>query len=472
MLGGVIALGGYQIFAEEEAIPYETFEDRQKVVLSKFEDGDAPKVVVPEGLNFVNAAKIVTPGVVHIKSEFDGSDGYASRNPLYDYFGFGNPNGRKSRASGSGVIISDDGYVVTNNHVIENASEVTVTLNSNQKYNAKVIGTDPTTDLALVKINGKDLPFIKFGNSDELEIGEWVLAVGNPFDLTSTVTAGIVSAKGRNINILRDNQGRQIESFIQTDAVVNPGNSGGALVDLNGQLVGINTAIASPTGSYTGYSFAVPVSLVKKVMNDLREFGEVQRALLGVKIADLDDPRIDEDVKELKGVYITEVTPGSGAEDAGLREGDIITQVDGQPVGAVPELQEKVAQNRPGAKVDITYKRNGKPNTVTATLKNIEGNFAIVRRAEPLKIEGAVFKDVPSQDKARLDIAGGVQITDVSEGKWKEAGVNEGFIITNVDKERISSVKDFKEILKNKDDHITVLGMYPDGTKDYYSIKW
>lgn len=472
LLGGVIALGGYQIFAEKEAIPYESFEERQSVVLSRFEDGNAPKVVVPEGLNFVNAAKIVTPGVVHIKSEYEGSEGYASRNPIYDYFGFGNPNGRKSRASGSGVIISDDGYIVTNNHVIENASKVQVTLNSNQKYQAKVVGTDPTTDLALIKIKGKDLPFVKFGNSDELEIGEWVLAVGNPFDLTSTVTAGIVSAKGRNINILRDENHRQIESFIQTDAVVNPGNSGGALVDLNGQLVGINTAIASPTGSYTGYSFAVPVSLVKKVMNDLREFGEVQRAMLGVSIADLDDPRVGEDVDELKGVYIMGITPGSGAEDAGLEAGDIIVRVNDERVGSVPELQEKVAQNRPGAKVDITYKRNGREKTVTATLKNIEGTFAVVRRAEPVEIEGAIFEDVSSRDKARLDINGGVQITDLNVGKWEEAGVNKGFIITNIDKERVNNVKDLKEVLKGKNDYITVLGVYPDGTKDYYSIKW
>ena len=472
LLGGIIALGGYQIFAEKEEAPYETFEERQNVMLSRFEDGNAPKVVVPEGLNFVNAAKIVTPGVVHIKSVYDEGEGYASKNPIYDYFGFGNPNGRKSRATGSGVIISDDGYIVTNNHVIENASEVEVTLNSNEKYKAKIIGTDPTTDLALVKIKGKNLPFIKFGNSDQLEVGEWVLAVGNPFDLTSTVTAGIVSAKGRNINILRDNNGRQIESFIQTDAVVNPGNSGGALVDLNGQLVGINTAIASPTGSYTGYSFAVPVSLVKKVMNDLREFGEVQRALLGVGIAELDDPRIEEEIDDLKGVYIVDVKEGSAAEDAGLEVGDIILEVDGEKVASVPELQEKVAQNRPGVKVDITYKRDGKIKTVTATLKNDENNFSIVRRAEPLEIEGAVFEDVSARDKAVLDINGGVQITDLNDGKWEEAGINKGFIITNIDKERVGNVKDLKEILKEKEGSLTVLGVYPDGTKDYYSIKW
>ena len=472
LLGGVIALGGYQIFAGKEEPTYGSFEERQNVMLSRFADGNAPKVVVPEGLNFVNAAKIVTPGVVHIKSVYDGSEGYASKNPIYDYFGFGNPNGRKSRATGSGVIISDDGYIVTNNHVIENASEVEVTLNSNKKYNAKIVGTDPTTDLALIKIKGEDLPFIKFGNSYELEVGEWVLAVGNPFDLTSTVTAGIVSAKGRNINILRDNNNRQIESFIQTDAVVNPGNSGGALVDLNGQLVGINTAIASPTGSYTGYSFAVPVSLVKKVMNDLREFGEVQRALLGVGITELDDPRIEEDIEDLKGVYISTVTPGSGAEDAGLEAGDIILEVDGKVVASVPELQEQVAQNRPGAKVDITFKRDGKKKTVTATLKNIDNNFSVVRKAKPLEMEGAVFEDISVRDKARLDINGGVQITGIGEGKWEKAGINKGFIITNIDKERVIDVKGLKEILKQKEGNMTVLGIYPDGTKDYYSINW
>ncbi len=472
LLGGVIALGGYQIFAEKEEPAFESFEERQKVVLSRFEEGNAPKVVVPEGLNFVNAAKIVTPGVVHIKSTYDESEGYASKNPIYDYFGFGNPNGRKSRATGSGVIISDDGYIVTNNHVIENASEVNVTLNSNEKYEAEVIGTDPTTDLALIKIKGRNLPFVKFGNSDELEIGEWVLAVGNPFDLTSTVTAGIVSAKGRNINILRDSNNRQIESFIQTDAVVNPGNSGGALVDLNGQLVGINTAIASPTGSYTGYSFAVPVSLVKKVMNDLKEFGAVQRAVLGISIAELDDPRIEDEVDELKGIYILNVSPGSGADDAGLEEGDIILKINDEFVDSVPELQENVAQNRPGTKIDVTYTRKGRINTVTATLKNVENSFAIVKKEQPLKIDGAVFANASEQDKLRLGINVGVQVKMLNDGKWEKAGIKKGFIITKVDKESIDNLSEFKTILKEKEGSITVLGIYPDGTKDYYTVKW
>ncbi len=475
LLGGVIALGGYNLFVNKSPAPYEDFEKRQKVVLSSFGDEEKtlPKAIVPEGLNFVHAAKAATPGVVHIRSIYDESEGaVASRNPIYDYFGFGNPDGRKSKATGSGVIISDDGYIVTNNHVVENASEVKVTLNSNEKFDAKVVGTDPTTDLALIKIKGENLPFVKFGDSDDLEIGEWVLAIGNPFDLTSTVTAGIVSARGRNINILRNERGNQIESFIQTDAVVNPGNSGGALINLNGELVGINTAIASPTGSYTGYSFAVPVTLAKKVMNDLKQFGEVQRAVLGINILNLDDPRIEDKVDLLKGIYVHGVSPNSGADDAGIEEGDIITKIDGIAVNNIAELQEKVAQNRPGVKIDVTFVRGNKEKTVNATLKNINAGLELVVRDEPINLEGAQLEDLTSREKALLDISGGVKITDIANGKWKNAGIKEGFIITNIDKQRVNGVKDLEKVMKDKEGNVTVLGLYPDGTKDYFSIRW
>jgi Do/DeqQ family serine protease len=473
-LGGVIAIGGYKIVADNDPPPYENFEEGQNIMFSNYADDteETPNVIVPDGLNFVTAAKIATPGVVHIKSIYGNDDESASNSSIYDFFGFGNPESRRSRATGSGVIISHDGYIVTNNHVVENANEVEVTLNSNEKFKAEIIGTDPTTDLALIKVEGERLPFLKFGDSENLDIGEWVLAVGNPFDLTSTVTAGIVSAKGRNINILRDPNGRQIESFIQTDAVVNPGNSGGALVDLNGALVGINTAIASPTGSYTGYSFAVPVTLVKKVMNDLRNYGAVQRAVLGVGIADVDDPRIGEDLGVLKGIYITRVEAGSGADEAGIEAGDIITKINGGMVNSVAELQENVAQNQPGTKIEVTYLREGREKTVTATLKNIENTYEIIRKAAPLVIEGARFENISRNEEARLEINGGVKVTELGSGKWSETGIKKGFIITNIDRERVRNVEELEEILKTKEGSLTVLGIYPNGTKDYYSLDW
>lgn len=472
LLGGTIAIWGYQLLKEDQQEPYGTFEERQNVLLSRFESTSAPKVEVPAGLNFVNAAKMVTPGVVHIKSTYSESEGYASRNPLSDIFGNGGPDARKARASGSGVIISDDGYIVTNNHVIDNASKIEVVLNSNEKFEAEIIGTDPSTDLALLKVNSADLPFVKFGNSDQLLIGEWVLAVGNPYDLTSTVTAGIVSAKGRNINILRNREGNQIEAFIQTDAVVNPGNSGGALVNLQGELIGINTAIASPTGSFAGYSFAVPVTLVKKVMNDLKEFGEVQRAMLGIQIAEVDDARLTEEIDELKGVYISKVNPNTAAEAAGLEKGDIIIKIDDKDIDTVPELQEHVATKRIGDKIEVTFKRRGKTKTVKATLKNPSATFEVVKRAEPVEVEGAVFEDLNANELAILEIRGGVKISKVNDGKWEKAGIKKGFIITSIDQQRVNNVKELKSILNKKDGNITVLGVYPDGSKDYFSLEW
>ncbi|MDN5203297.1 Do family serine endopeptidase [Fulvivirgaceae bacterium BMA10] len=472
-LGGLIAIGGYKILSQEKK-PFESFEQKQDIKLSSFLD-ENESFNVPEGLNFIYAAKEVTPGVVHIRSSYDGSQqGYSSQNPLRDFFrDFGDPDRkREARATGSGVIISEEGYIVTNNHVIDNASKVQVTLDDNRRFEAKVIGTDNTTDLALIKIDGANLPFVKFGNSDDLRIGQWVLAIGNPFNLNSTVTAGIVSARARNINIIEDRDRMQIESFIQTDAVVNPGNSGGALVNLKGELVGINTAIASPTGSYTGYSFAVPVSLVKKVMDDLLEFGEVQRALLGVSILDVTHPAIVDDVDELKGVYIQAVGKGSSADDAGLEAGDIITHIDGREVTTVPELQEIVAQNRPGDKVSVTFKREGRIKEVLATLKNKMGNTEVVEKVKPIEVNGATFENLSSIEKTRLDVEGGVKITGLDDGKWKDSGIKPGFIITKIDNEEIPDLETLNKILDRKNGRITVLGLYPDGRKDYYSFEW
>ena len=471
-LGGTVAILGYNFVNENDTKRVESFEQNQNFKLSSFSDGntDKPEYIVPEGLNFVRAAEVVTPGVVHIMSSYK-RENMTSQNPFQEFFGGRAPSSQAiPQATGSGVILSSNGYIVTNNHVVENATKVEVVLNNNKKYTAQVIGTDPTTDLALIKVEAEDLPFVKFGNSDNLKIGEWVLAVGNPFNLTSTVTAGIISAKGRNINILKDVNGRQIESFIQTDAVVNPGNSGGALVNLNGELVGINTAIASTTGSYTGYSFAVPVSLVKKVMDDLRKYGEVQRALLGVNIAEVVDPRLalDDNKKELSGVYITAVGEESGAEDAGLLKGDIIVGINGRTIKTVPELQEIVAQNRPGDKVAVDFLRNGKKKSLTVTLKNINRNTEVVRKAVPFKLEGATFENF-SSGSSQLQ---GVRITDIQNGKWEDAGIKEGFIITRIDNNNVDNVKSLKTILNNKKGRIIVLGIYPNGGKDYFAFDW
>ncbi|MEQ8808153.1 MAG: trypsin-like peptidase domain-containing protein, partial [Imperialibacter sp.] len=419
LLSAMIAIGGYQLLNNQND-EFSSFEDRQNVRFSNFLD--TTSVVVPEGLNFVYAAKAATPGVVHIRSKYTSTP-TASNNQFDQYFQdfFGNRGQRPpSGASGSGVIIADNGYIVTNNHVVENASEVEVLMNDNRTFDAKVVGTDPTTDLALLKIDGKNLPFVKFGSSEHINVGEWVLAIGNPFEFRSTVTAGIVSATGRNINILRDpsNRNLQIESFIQTDAAVNPGNSGGALVNLRGELVGINTAIATHTGSYSGYSFAVPTTLVKKVMDDLKEFGVVQRALLGVNIVDVNSALAEaRGLNVLKGISIENVNPNSGAADAGLEKGDVIIAIDGKTVDNVAKLQEKIAVKRPGDKVEVGYIRDGKENTVKVTLKSTSDSIEVVEARSSFSIEGSNFTDVSREEMQTLKIDGGAKATEVNDGK-------------------------------------------------------
>lgn len=478
ILSALLVLGGYQLFNQEQK-PYETFEERQNVRFSNFLADTS--FIIPDGINFVYAAQQATPGVVHIKSTTTGrsDEGYTNRNPFEEYFRDFFDNGAPrykrgpQRSSGSGVIISDNGYIVTNNHVVENADDIEVTLDDNRTYKAEMIGLDPTTDLALIKIDETKLSFIKFGSSDDVRVGEWVLAVGNPFNLNSTVTAGIVSAKSRNINILRDQRGMQIESFIQTDAAVNPGNSGGALVNLKGELIGINTAIATPTGTYAGYSFAVPVSLVKKVMNDLKEYGVVQRALLGVNIRDVDAAFAREKgFKSLRGVYILNVGEGSAAQEAGLEEGDIIVAIDDHNIYTVAELQEQVARNRPGDKVKVTFKRNGKERVVHATLKNAMGDFEIVKKKNTVSIDGATFMDISNEEMAVLNLQGGVKVLELRSGKWKEAGIKEGFIITSIDKMQVGSVKDLMQIMQNKQGGVLIEGLYPNGQRAFYGLGW
>lgn len=476
LFGGIVALGGYKLFEKDDP-SYIQSSLNNDVKFSNYRNDSS--YIVPEGLNFVYAAERVTPGVVHIKSTVPATArNNQQKSPYEDMFRdfFGDPREyrgqqRPEQSIGSGVIISDNGYLVTNNHVITEADEIEVTLHDNRTYKATLVGTDPNTDIAVIKIDEKDLPFINFGNSDIVRVGEWVLAVGNPLNLTSTVTAGIVSAKGRNIGILKERY--NIESFIQTDAAVNPGNSGGALVNLRGELIGINTAIATPTGSYAGYSFAVPVSLVKKVVEDLIEHGIVQRAVLGIEIVNVNDPRLEEDFDDLKGVYVNSVYESSAAEEAGLMEGDIILEINKTTVANVAELQDLVARNRPGDKIDVTYKRNGKTKTVTAKLKNLDNEVKIVKKDDTYSIEGASLRNATQEEIKEYDVQGGVIIEDIGNGKWKDAGIKDGFLMTSINNRPIKDVNELRALLRNgSGDGILIKGKYSDGKEAYYGMGW
>lgn len=415
--------------------------------------------------DFTYAAEQTVHGVVHVKTF------YSSRMNPFDPFSFwGRPmQPQQQESSGSGVIITEDGFIITNNHVVENAEKVEVTLNDNRSFPARVIGTDPSTDLALLKIEESKLPFIPYGNSDDLKVGEWVLAVGNPFNLTSTVTAGIVSAKGRNIGILPDQF--KIESFIQTDAAVNPGNSGGALVNTRGELIGINSAIASNTGSYTGYSFAIPSNLVRKVIDDLAEFGNVQRAFIGVSIRDLDAKLAEEKgIKVTQGVYVSGLSEGGAAANAGMEEGDIIVRVGDVAVNSTPQLQEQIGRFRPGDKVNLTVIRNGKEQPFTLTLRNREGETTLMQKEGPLNLLGATFENAGKDEKQRLGLQGGVKVTKLTSGKLLTSGVREGFIITSVDKKPVLTTDDLSNALKTKQGGVLLEGIYPNGLRAYYGF--
>ena len=431
--------------------------------------------------DFTMAAEQSIYSVVHVKTTYkaDQSQSY-SGDPLFDFF-FGRPNSGRPMtpqtpsATGSGVIISSDGYIVTNNHVIDGANNIEITLNDKRTFNATLIGTDASTDIALIKIDAENLTPIRLGNSDNLKVGEWVLAVGNPFNLTSTVTAGIVSAKARNINIL--NNDLKIESFIQTDAAVNPGNSGGALVNTNGELVGINTAIASQTGSYSGYSFAVPTSIVSKVVADLKEFGVVQRAILGVQISDIDDKLAKEkSLQTLAGVYVGSVSKNSAAEEAGIKEGDIITHVNQVDVKSVAELQEQIGRYRPGDNINVTLIRNKTTNTITVKLKNRSGNTNIIK-AVNLNDLGATFEQISDQTKYKFRINSGLQITQLEKnGKLAKGGIKQGFIILKINNTAIKDTNDLEKVYgdatNNTDNEkvFFITGLYPNGQIAHYAI--
>jgi serine protease Do len=444
-------------------------------------------------VDFEKAASAAVPSVVHIKtltkfrqtaggqqSPGQGQQPGEDQDPFGGMFKrfFGDPNGHEfqqspeQRASGSGVIISQDGYIVTNNHVVNGASEITVTMNNRRNYTAKVIGTDPNTDLALVKVDAKDLPVMAIGNSDDVKLGQWVLAIGYPLNLDVTVTQGIVSAKSRNIGI-NTQASAPVEAFIQTDAAVNPGSSGGALVNTNGELVAINSAIASPTGSFAGYAYSIPSNLMKKVIGDIMKFGSVQRGYLGVSMAPegLDDAKkkelgINTDVD---GIYIMEVDPKGAAGEAGLQKGDVITSINGEKVDEDAQLAEMIARQKPGDAVKITYARNGAEKTVNVILKAKMGEFASLKSAA-VESMGADFSDLSKDDAAKLGIDGGVVVGNIHEGGVlsSQTNMHPGFIITKVGDLPVRSVDEFKDALSKQNSNFQLQGVYPDSKEVYY----
>jgi len=437
------------------------------------------------------AAEKALPSVVHIKYvqnskiktidvESDPFSDFFS-DPFGGFFGRGNGGTQKRQvqtpkrtATGSGVIISDDGYIVTNNHVVDGADELTVTLNDNTEYSARIIGADKTTDLALIKIDGKSLPAITIANSDDIKIGEWVLAVGNPLGLNNTVTAGIVSAKARSLGA------NGVESFIQTDAAINAGNSGGALVNTRGELVGINAMLYSQTGSYSGYGFAIPTTIMNKVVEDLKKYGTVQRAMIGIQGGDVKnyvDSQKDQgkevDLGTMEGIYVDKVVDDGAAAEAGIKSGDVIIEADGQKVTKMAELQEIIAKKRPGDKISLTYLRNKKKTTETLTLKNEQGNTKVVKNAD-LDVLGANFRSVTDAQKKQLNISYGLEVLKVNAGKMKDAGITKGFIIQKVNDSRVSTIEDMQQAVKeastSKEPVLYIQGIYPTGRKAYFAV--
>lgn len=445
--------------------------------------------------DFTVAADLTVHAVVHVKTKGTPRQqmgGGMFNDPFFEYF-FG-PQQRGNRqqqqrqesvplGAGSGVIISKDGYIVTNNHVIESSTEIEVTLNDKRTFKAKLIGADPNTDIALLKIDADNLPIVAFGNSDDIKVGEWVLAVGNPFNLTSTVTAGIVSAKARSIGILstQGSGNMPIESFIQTDAAINPGNSGGALVNTKGELVGINAAIASQTGSYAGYGFAIPVSIVKKVITDLREHGAVQRAILGVNIAnlDVDAKEVKEIVKEksiktLNGALVMGFSEKSAAEQAGVKKGDVINEVNGVKVNSVSELQEQIGRYSPGNTVTLGILRDNKQQSLRMNLTNVKGNTKVITSDGSINSLGAKFKEIDTKIQRSLGLDYGLQIESLTKGKLNDNGIKPGFIIIKINNTPIRTENDVKnvyeEALRSDDKVLYIAGVYPNGKVMYYAV--
>lgn len=415
-------------------------------------------------VDFTFAAEQTVHGVVHVHTK-KMMGGYA-QNPIMEWF-YGDRYSSKPRevsGYGSGVIISADGYIITNNHVIEGADGVEVTLNDKRTLQAKIIGRDPSTDIALLKVTGENLPFIQYGDSEQLKLGEWVLAVGNPFNLTSTVTAGIVSAKGRSLGLLEGDY--RIESFIQTDAALNMGNSGGALVNTKGLLVGITSAILSPSGAYAGNSFAIPITIVKKVVDDLKEFGEVQRAIIGVNIRDVNSDDAEKyKLDKVRGVMITGIVENGSAADAGLKANDIISGFDGVPVQTTAELQEQVGKRRPGDNATVTYLRNGKETTVKVTMKNVAGNTNVVTAQTGTDVVfGARLANLSSSDRNSFDVDYGVKVVELNEGKFRDLGIKNGYIILSVNGKKVNSPAEVHQFTNNESTLKSIGGIQTDGT--------
>lgn len=446
--------------------------------------------IAGQPVDLTYAADKALPAVVHIKyvqnSKVQTIE--VQGDPFSDFFSdpfgfFGNPQGGtrkrqvqtpKKEATGSGVIISPDGYIVTNNHVVEGADELTVTLNDNREFSARIIGTDKTTDLALIKVDGKNLPCLNIGDSEKLKVGEWVIAVGNPFGLNNTVTAGIISAKARSLGA------NGLESFIQTDAAINQGNSGGALVNTQGELVGINAMLYSPTGSYSGYGFAIPTTIMNKVVDDLKKYGSVQRALLGIQGGDVlnyinskKDKGEDVDLGTNEGVYVAKVEDDGAGASAGLKEGDVIVSVDDKKITKMAELQEIMASKRPGDKLTLTYMRDKKKTTKTVTLKNEQGTTAVVKPAD-LDVLGGNFREITADQKKQLNISYGLEVIKVNNGALKNANITRGFIIQKINDESMKTIDDLQKIVKaastSKDPVLYVQGIYPTGKKGYFAV--
>lgn len=475
VLGSVCTISAVKWYDDEAddkvKLEYMSGVPASKVAYKVDKDGN----VIP--LDFTTAAEKVMPAVVHIRSTQQQSTRQPSRemDPFFEFFGPRMQQG-PSQSSGSGVIINENGYIVTNNHVVQDASVVEVTLYDDRTFTAEVIGTDPDTDLALVKIESKGLPFLSFVDSDKAKVGEWVLAVGNPFNLNSTVTAGIISAKGRNINILGQNSegGRTaIESFIQTDAAINPGNSGGALVELNGGLLGINTAIASPTGSYSGYGFAVPANIVSKVVEDLIKYGTVQRGWLGVSIGTVNGAVAKEyDLQVTSGAFVSGFAEQSAAKVAGIKEGDVVVKIDNTPIRSSTALTEYIGLKRPGDKVTVVVNRKGKEISYPVVLKGKSGEESIIKpvEREGYAALGIVLEELDTKVLKKLDITSGVRVKDLGNGKVaRNTEMRDGFIITKVNDEPVKSVKDVNEILKRKKsgELITFSGTYEDFPREF-----
>ncbi len=475
---GVSLVGGTIPLMTNKIVKEVNYETKVEKIIEKNPDTKliTETRVINTGMDFTEASAQTINSVVHVNTKVVQTT--FQRDIFQEFFNGPGAGGREFKqfgsGSGSGVIVSGDGYIVTNNHVIENASEIEVVLNDNSKYIARIVGADPSTDIAVLKIEGKNFKAVNFGNSDELKIGEWVLAVGNPFNLTSTVTAGIVSAKARNINLLSERNGQDvvpIESFIQTDAAVNPGNSGGALVNTKGDLVGINTAIASQTGSYSGYSFAIPVNLVKKVMNDLIEFGIVQRGYLGVKISDVTQELQEKNkLIDLKGVYVAEVVDGGSADKGGLKNGDVILKIGTTEVNSVANLQEEIGKKRPGDKIDVLIRqKDGDEVIKSLVLRNKEGETNLISKEEIKKNAalGATFIELTDKEKRELNISFGVKITSVTTGKLKSLGLGIGTIITKVNNEAVETVDQLTSKLNGNNRGILLEIINTSGRKDY-----